>query len=48
MFQGVAVDGSSSCIPGQQAYDVEGYDAGGVSGAAARKEVMQMCLQTVQ
>lgn len=35
MFQGVAVDGSSSCIPGQQAYDVEGYDAGGVSGAAA-------------
>jgi hypothetical protein len=35
MFQGVTVDGSSSCIPGQQAYDVVGDDVVEVSGAAA-------------
>lgn len=34
MFQGVAVDGSSSCIPGQQSFDDEGYGADEVSGAA--------------
>ena len=35
MFQGVTVDGSSSCIPGQQACDVVGDDAVEVSRAAA-------------
>ena len=35
MFQGVTVDGSSSCFPGQQAYDVVGDDTVEVSGAAA-------------
>ena len=34
MFQGVTLDGSSSSIPGQQAYDVVGDDTVEVSRAA--------------